>query len=171
LGFYSARITDLGSERWRVEDRGTLGTLRFDRAIDREVDFSRSVGVLGQTHHQGSLYVALDPAEASPVIALAAADRTDEPPDAPRAYLIESRWPIEGLELDGRAFSFRARGFGPGEMVWKVPEPGRYQIVAEHGDRVVESFAEVGADGLLAFVLRMRTDAVVSVAVRRIRGS
>ena len=59
------------------------------------------------------------------------------PPSAARAYLIESRWPIEGLRLEGRDFAFKGRGFGPGEMTWKVPGPGRYQITAEDGERDV----------------------------------
>ena len=62
LGFYSTEIADLGEGRWQIAKRGKLQTIRFDRAIDRKVDFARSRGVLGQQHFQGSLYVALDPA-------------------------------------------------------------------------------------------------------------
>ena len=69
-GFYAARLYDLGDRRWRVENRGNLQTIRFDKAAFSAVDFKRSRGVLGQNHHQGSLYVALDPTETVPVIAL-----------------------------------------------------------------------------------------------------
>ncbi len=171
LGFYSAEIADLGEGRWQIAKRGKLATVRFDRAIDRKVDFARSTGVLGQQHHQGSLYVALDPADPLPVVALAAAERTDIPPAAGRAYLVDSRWPIEGLSLDGPSFAFRAQGFGPGEMTWKVAEPGRYRVMAEDGERTLDTFAEAGADGLLSFTLRTRRYAPAEVTVRRIPGS
>ena len=170
LGFYSTEIDDLGQGRWRVSNRGKLATIRFDRAIDRKVDFARSSGVLGQQHFQGSLYVALDPADPRPMIALAANDRPDASPAAGRSYLVDSRWPIEGLAVDDRTFTFHAQGFGPGEMTWRVVEPGRYQVVAEDGERALDSFAEAGADGLLSFTLRTRRYAPTRVAVQHIRG-
>ena len=125
--------------------------------------------MLGQQHFQGSLYVALDPADPRPVVALASNDRPDMSPAAGRVYLIDSRWPIEDLAVDGRTFSFRAQGFGAGEMTWKVVEPGRYQVTAEDGERTLDSFAEAGADGLLSFTLRTRRYAPAKVAVQRIR--
>ena len=171
LGFYSTEIADLGEGRWQIANRGRLATIRFDRAIDRKVDFGRSSGVLGQQHFQGSLYVALDPADPRPVIALVANDRPDVPPPASRPYLIDSRWPIEGLTVEGQSFAFQAQGFGPGEMTWKVGEPGRYQVIAEDGERTLDSFAEAGADGLLSFSLRTRRYVSTKVAVRRIPGT
>ena len=169
LGFYSTEIADLGEGRWQIANRGRLATIRFDRATDRKVDFGRSSGVLGQQHFQGSLYVALDPADPRPVIALVANDRPDVPPPGSRPYLIDSRWPIEGLAVDDRTFTFHAQGFGPGEMTWRVVEPGRYQVIAEDGERALDSFAEAGADGLLSFTLRTRRYAPTRVAVQHIR--
>ena len=171
LGFYSARIADLGDGRWQVADRGKLQTIRFDRAFDRKVDFGRSHGVLGQHHFQGSLYVSLDPAEPLPIVAIVPSERSDMAPLASRVYLIDSRWPIESLKLDGRSFAFLAHGFGPGEMTWKVEEAGFYRIVAEDGERTIESFAEAGVDGVLAFTLRTRPYAPAAVSVRRIPGA
>ncbi|MBM3549003.1 MAG: hypothetical protein FJX54_18840 [Alphaproteobacteria bacterium] len=171
LGFFSAEIADLGSDRWQITKRGKLQTIRFDRAIDRKVDFARSSGVVGQMHFQGSLYIALDPADPLPVVALTANDRTDVAPSAARSYLIDSRWPVEGLALDGRSFAFRARGFGPGDMSWKVEGAGRYQITASDGERTLESFAEVGSDGILSFTLRTQPTMSASVTVRHIPGS
>lgn len=171
LGFYSTGIVDLGDGRWQITDRGRLATIRFDRAIDRKVDFGRSSGVLGQQHFQGSLYVALDPADPRPIIALVDNDRPDVPPAAGRPYLIDSRWPIEGLTVEGQSFAFQAQGFGPGEMTWKVGEPGRYQVVAEDGERTIDSFAEAGSDGILSFSLRTRRYVSTKVAVRRIPGT
>jgi hypothetical protein len=171
LGFYSTEIADLGGGRWQIAKRGKLQTIRFDRAIDRKVDFARSSGVIGQQHFQGSLYVALDPADPLPVVALAASERSDVPPSASRPYLIDSRWPIEGLSIDRQTFAFRAQGFGAGEMTWKVEEAARYQIVAEDGERTIETFAEAGRDGLLSFTLRTRLNAPATVTVRRIPGA
>lgn len=171
VGFYSTEIADLGEGRWRIANRGRLATIRFDRAIDRKVDFQRSTGVLGQQHFQGSLYVALDPAEPLPVIALVASERTDVPPAASRPYLIDSRWPVEGLSAIREGFAFRAQGYGPGEMTWRVEGAGRYQIIAMDGDREIDSFAEAGPDGILSFTLRTRRYAQASVTVRRIPGT
>ena len=171
LGFYSAEITELGGDLWQIANRGQLSTIRFDRAFDRKVDFARSNGVLGQQHFQGSLYVALDPAERLPMVALAPSERSDVAPSAARAYLIDSRWPIEGLRLEGRDFAFRGQGFGPGEMTWKVEGAGRYQVIADDGERRVESFAEAGADGILTFTIRTRTYVPAAVSVRRIPGA
>ena len=99
-------------------------------------------------------------------------ERADVPPAARRPpYLIDSRWPIEGLTVEGQSFAFQAQGFGPGEMTWKVGEPGRYQVIAEDGERTLDSFAEAGADGLLSFSLRTRRYVSTKVAVRRIPGT
>ena len=70
-------------------------------------------GVVGQRLHQGSLYVALDPAVSAPVIAL-----TGTPPSQP--YLVHARWIVSHLEAGDSAFSFRAAGFGPGVSAWQV---------------------------------------------------
>lgn len=171
LGFYSAELVDLGGSRWRIANRGKLATIRFDRAFDRKVDLDRSSGILGQQHFQGSLYVALDPADPAPVVALTASERSDAPPEAARAYLIDSRWPLEGLSVEERSFSFRARGFGAGEMTWKVAGAGRYRIVADEGDRAIESFAESAADGILSFTVRTRNYAPATITVHRVSGT
>ena len=47
--------------------------------------------------------------------------------------------------------------------------PGRYQVIAEDGERALDSFAEAGADGLLSFTLRTRRYAPTRVAVQHIR--
>jgi hypothetical protein len=168
LGFFSAEFVDLGDRRWKIGNRGRLATLRFDRAIDQRVDFERSSGILGQNHFQGSLYVALDPAVAEPIVALTANPRTDVAPPASRAYLVESRWLIEALEVEGAAFSFRARGFGAGEMTWHVPAAGRYEVVADDGERSLTTFVDVGEDGQLPLTIGTRRFAPAAVTVKPI---
>jgi hypothetical protein len=51
-------------------------------------------------------------------------------------------------------------------MTWKVPAAGRYQIVADDGERSLETFTEAGADGLLSFTLRNRRTTPTQVTVR-----
>jgi hypothetical protein len=129
-GFYAARLYDLGDRRWRVENRGNLQTIRFDKAAFSAVDFKRSRGVLGQNHHQGSLYVALDPTETVPVIALHDVQDPGSETSAEQPYVIDSRWQISGLLTSSDGWTFTAQGFGAGEMVWQA-SPGNYTVRVE----------------------------------------
>ena len=167
-GFYAARIVDLGGERWRIEDRDGLQTVRFDHASMQSVDFARSEGVIGQRHHQGSLYVALDPTVQKPVVALKAYDRPDRDPDAPVSYLISARWPVEAVEHDTGGWRFRAQGFGTGTFTWKVPAGGRFTVEAGDGGEKRRLVAVADADGRLEFTVPLDGIHGVEVAVRRV---
>ncbi|QCG89530.1 hypothetical protein [Azospirillum sp. TSH100] len=151
-GFYSIRFEALdGARRWRVRDRGALNTLRFDHASADAVDFVRSSGVLGQRHSQGSLYVALDPAVAEPVVALAEPGRADRDPPAARPYLVEGRWAFSALTPESQGFHVAATGYGGGSMVWQVPRPGRWTVTAERdGTRLWTGSADADPGGRLA---------------------
>ena len=109
-GFYSTRLVSLGPEVWRVENRDGLQTIRFDRSTLQTVDFGRSSGVLGQRRFQGSLYVALDPAEASPVVALRAAKSLGDAESSVVPYLVDSRWEVSDLKRKGSASTPGASG-------------------------------------------------------------
>jgi hypothetical protein len=146
-GFFTTRLVTLGPRTWRVEGRGALQTIRIDNATAEEVDLSRSAGLLGWRRKSESLYVALDPAHVAPVIALRPLREAAEPP-APA--LIQSRWLVESLAVSGDRFTFAARGFGPGEMTWLVPKPGRYGITAATTHGVILQEAERAPDGTLA---------------------
>ena len=166
-GFYTVRLVADGERRWRVADRGALSTLRFDRAVFRAVDFARSAGVIGQRHHQGSLYVALDPAVAEPVVALTGVERADVDPPAPRPYLVHGRWALAGLSVEGGGVSVRAQGFGPGAMVWRMPKPGRFTVVAERNGRELwRGSAETDADGRLAVTVAARAEEPLTLRIR-----
>lgn len=166
-GFRRARLYADGDGRWRISDRGTLQTLRFDRAAFAAVDFERSVGVIGQRHHQGSLYVALDEAVAEPVVALRTVERTDRDPDAAVPYLVHGRWRVFGMDVDDGGFGFRAQGFGAGRMVWKVPQPGEYAVTITPAGAAPRTLtATAGADGRLAIDLGDGGNEPVRVAVR-----
>lgn len=166
-GFFAARITALGDERWRIENRDGLQTIRFDHASLKSVDFERSEGVIGQRHHQGSLYVALDPEVERPIVALKGYDRPDRDPDAPVAYVISARWPIKGLERKDAGFAFHAQGFGKGEFAWKVPAGGRFTVDVDDGTRKERITAVADAEGRLEFTLPLDGVHGVDVAVRR----
>ena len=55
-GSIKAEFYRQGKLRWQVKNHHPLATIRFDRASMLGVDFSRSEGVIGQRHYQGSLY-------------------------------------------------------------------------------------------------------------------
>ncbi len=117
-GFYSTQIIPVGERAWRIEGRGALQTIRLDDAAHEELDWDRSTGVLGIRRANGSLYVALDPDIAAPIVALGSAGSVVRAP-----ALVHSRWLIRSLRRDSSGFSaqFTATGFGPGEMLWRVP--------------------------------------------------
>lgn len=168
-GFYTVRLVADGLRRWRVLDRGALATLRFDGAGFDAVDFARSTGVVGQRHHQGSLYVALDPAVAEPVVALTAVDRADIDPPAPRPYLVEGRWILNGVEADASGFRAGAQGYGLGEMTWWVPTPGRYVIRAERSGRLLWSGEAVaGSSHRLTFTVPVAAEAPLRIGAERL---
>lgn len=139
-GFFAVRLVATGPASWRVEDRGALQTLRFAVPEGTDVDPAASTGVLGSRRYGDQLYVALDPAVPTPVVALA-------PGAAPTgAWLVHARWPVRDLQRRADGFSAQAAGFGPGEMVWRVPVRGPVAVTAGPW----RTTAEVGADGLLS---------------------
>ncbi len=136
-GFFKSQIVQIAEKSWRILNRGELQTVRFDRATLESVDFSKSQGVVGQRHVQGSLYVALDPAVARPLVTLRPEHSTDQDPPSSVAYLIQSRWLIRNLSRGPLGFECEARGHGPGEFVWRVPETGLYNVEVTSGQRRV----------------------------------
>ncbi|MDF1791062.1 MAG: hypothetical protein P1U88_04085 [Thalassobaculaceae bacterium] len=167
-GFYTTRFIPLGDRRWRVEGRGALQTLRFDHASLTAVDFERSAGVVGARPLHGSLYVALDPAVDTPVVALIDRDEplTLDPASVP--YLLESRWPMRGVEVapDG-VLSVQAQGYGPLSMTWIVPQPGRWRVrLTQDGSNVWLKEISVGEDRKLSFDAGENADAIVETRIR-----
>jgi hypothetical protein len=147
-GFFTTRMSSLGDLSWSIQDRGALQTVRFDDAAELSVDFSRSVGVIGQVRKDKSLYVALDEERDEVIVALApnaAAARTTAP------HLIDGRWTFRDLRRHGCGFTVMAKGYGQGQMTWGGLKPGSYQVtVFDTKDDVWEETVQVGADGQLA---------------------
>lgn len=163
-GFYSTRLIRIGPNSWRVEERGELQTIRFDEAPHTHVDLSRSRGVLGWRHHQESLYVALDPAHAAPVIALALP--THAPSRAERPRLIQSRWLIEDLAWDDKGFSFEAGGFGRGAIVWQMPGEATYEIIDSGNPAGEAQVVATSPEGVLRIDLPFRGPDMRTVSVK-----
>jgi len=154
-GFYSTELVRLDASRWQVSGHGALGTLRFDNAEAKAVDFARSQGVIGQRHHQGSLYVALDAAVARPIVAIKGHVAGEPLPAEKAPYLADSRWRVEGFAYaDNGEATFTAQGYGPGTMRWRVNRPGLYRVVIESDEDTKTSITtKAGDDGLLDFTV------------------
>jgi hypothetical protein len=150
-GFFSTEIVALGETRWRIQHRGALQTVRFDDAADFAVDFSRSVGVLGQRKKGSSLYVALDEAQDEVIVALRADTSETAEREAP-PYLIDGRWTFRDMRRHDCGFTVVAKGYGTGQMTWGGLKPGTYNVLVRDFDRktVWDDVVEVGDDGRLA---------------------
>ncbi|MFQ5450078.1 MAG: hypothetical protein ACE5E9_05580 [Nitrospinaceae bacterium] len=169
-GFFSTRFIQEGPRRWRIENRGSLQTLRFDRADSLAVDFEKSRGVIGQRHYQGSLYVSLDEAEVAPVLVLRDHFQGGRFPASPVPYLVQGRWRIWDVKVpDPNQVSFSGQGFGEGEMVWKVPLAGEYQFQLlddrGEGETLVQT---TDTDGLLKVSFSSRALDPVNVTFSRL---
>lgn len=129
-GFFSSEITAVDEGGWMISNRGKLQTVRFDQATFKAVDFSKSQGIQGQRHSQGSLYVFLDPTVEQPTITLKDSPDSTQEPLENVYYLVHSRWPITALTRDAeQKVSFQTAGFGRGEMSWRVPFEGNYTVL------------------------------------------
>jgi hypothetical protein len=168
-GFYQTRLVRLGESTWRIEGRGGLETLRFDRAPFKAVDFARSRGIVGQRHYQGSLYVALDAAVEAPIVRLTDHATSDGLPEAARPYLVEGRWLVSRFQLQDRGFKFRAQGYGAGVMSWKVPAPGTYSVeIRREGVMKSRLRAHAGVDGVLQLVSQEPAVTPLDISVSRL---
>ncbi|MEC9347710.1 MAG: hypothetical protein VYB54_15900 [Pseudomonadota bacterium] len=160
-GFYSTRFDQVGERHWRVLDRGALQTVRYDHAADLVVDMASAKGVLGFTHVQNSIYVALDASVKVPEFRLVPAAQIVR---QPRPYLVDARWDIRNLKLAGGGAAFEAQGFGAGEMQWRGFAPGRWRVEASrNGTVLVARDVTTGPDGLLTATLE--ADAVEPLLV------
>lgn len=141
-GFYSTKINALSNNRFEIQDRGGLQTIRFDAPYytGSSVDYANSVGVIGHTFHVNHLYVYLDAHIENPIISL-----TKEDTSFP--YLVQSNWEIYGLNYSDNTLSFSTWGFGDLEMLWDLPQ-GRYEITAYQENQIYSASLTVIKDAL-----------------------
>jgi hypothetical protein len=148
-GFFSTQMTSLGETSWLVQNRGALQTLRFDDAAALSIDFTRSVGVLGQRKKGSSLYVALDEAFDEVIVALG--PDSGENADTSAPYLIDGRWTFRDMRRRECGFTVMAKGYGTGQMTWGGLKPGPYHVYVRNSNETVwDDATEVGDDGRLA---------------------
>ena len=161
-GFFNTRIRKVSENMWRIENRDHLQTIRFDNT-DLAVDFERSKGVIGQRRHRGSLYVALDAACRSPIVALARSSLPGMP------YLVHSRWRIWDVVSRSATIGFSTQGFGAGSMQWKVYATGLFVVEASDGDNsLFRKEVMVQPDGLLEFQLDIPAIEPIFVEIKKI---
>ncbi len=147
--FFDVEVSRVSPSTWLVTKLGSVHTLRFDNVDEIQVDLARSQGVVGQARSGGSVYVTLDSAKSTALVAL-----VRDPADrASLAGLQESRWSVSNLVRRGCGWAFSASGFGPGEFVWFGVEPGDVEIVARSTERIWAVKARSDADGRLSFVV------------------
>lgn len=152
-GFFAVEVSPKNGG-WAVRNRGSLQTIRFDNATFKEVDFLRSIGVIGQRHLAGSLYVALNPQVGEPVVVLKDSDEIDQAPKAAQPYIIESRWPVDLMNVTQRSLYFETKGFGSGAIVFRFPEAKNTKVVIKQGDKVTTLALETtGSENLLTIPL------------------
>lgn len=160
-GFYTLRLEELSPLRWRIANRGALNTLRLDNAGKLAFDPATSKGVLGARRAGNTLYVTLDPSASTPELAL-----TPEPSQKPSApMLVDSRWQIRSLVMEGTSARFMAQGFGPGEMTWIVPasSPNERWEARTKAYTVQSSLPD--AQGKVRFVLPRGAEEGVAVVI------
>lgn len=168
-GFFTTEIIQLGHDQWKILNRGGLQTIRIDNATLRAVDFQASKGVLGQTHYQGSLYIALDDTEREPVIKLKSVDKSGGYETAKNPYIIESNWKIKGLQFGKNSLSFAAAGFGKSDILLQMPDSSEVKIQLHDGEKVYEErTAEVDVYNRLRLVIdNIKRPVGVSILVDR----
>ena len=163
-GWQTARIVPLGMQRWRIEDRGALQTVRFDTASGRALDLSRSTGVLGAIRHVDALYVALDPSVSTPVVALAVGEDPSGLSAEPRApVLAEARGTIHDYRSVGCETTLTLPEGG--ETVWWTKANSLIDVSVEKGGTASYS-GQARADGIGRVVVSEKISPVSSLRLR-----
>ncbi|MGB1539400.1 MAG: hypothetical protein ACPG80_00420 [Rickettsiales bacterium] len=165
-GFFSTRIETLGPMHWRIHDREHLQTLRYDNAKTLTVDYAHSKGVLGHRLHQNNLYLFLNPLIDKPEISLIN-KATKKSRDG--FALVSSRWDIvEATREPENTIRLKAKGFGKGEMVWKVPQKGHYEIRVQRASDSLLTRQVASKDGEITFELDVDAVTPVEIVIRQV---
>ncbi len=166
--YFLTEITPLDDGRWRIDNRGALQTIRFDRATLRTIDWSRSEGVIGQRHYQGSLYIFLNPSHDTPIIALQPNNTLTYPIMAPRPYILESRWIIENIQHRPDGLTMQVRGFGKGriQLYWPYGENVTFQLLKDSQRLQTRQVTARGND-VLTLVIDQDTSSALTVQLQQ----
>ena len=163
--FFDVATAQTDAMAWRVSKRGALQTFRFDEAAGLEVDYMRSQGVLGSRMINGALYIALDAAVEPATIALAQSRVEPNDAAASPARLVDSRWQVSNFAApDACHFSFRAVGYGTGDMTWRVAPERLYDIRMTRAGSLIES-SRIAADRTGQLALALSPNAIDAVTI------
>lgn len=163
--FYQTEFVEITPDKWRVLNRGAVQTIRFDQATLKSVDINNSKGVLGQKYLQGSLYVSLDSAEKTPVIALKPRGAIGGYSSAEFPYLIESNWKINSLKFIKNKLTFFAEGLGKPDMIWLQPSAGKYSVKVQSDSKTIfEEVVETSKNAMLHLSLPA-SDSPLSITI------
>jgi len=163
--FFDVATSQTDAMTWLISNRGALQTFRFDDATGLDVDYRRSQGVLGSKMINGALYVALDAAIDPAAIALATSRREPGPETASPPRLVDSRWQVSNAgSPDACHFSFRAIGYGAGDMTWRVEPERLYDIRMTRAGSLIES-SRIAADRTGQLALALSANAIDAVTI------
>jgi polysaccharide biosynthesis protein PelA len=168
-GYFSAELIPLQKNRWKISNRGALQTIRFDHATLKTVDWEHSEGVIGMRHYQGSLYVALDPKYAQPIIAIspvALSHMSDwvNPLPSAKPYLIQSHWMIDSMQRSDRGVRMEAHGFGRGvmQLYWPFGKKVRLKVSNDE-KRLLNQLVNAKEDGMLSLAIHVNAETPVVI--------
>ncbi len=105
--FFSTHLSMLPGG-FRVTDNGAMKTIRFDREA-RNIDLTRSTGVHGFNHFQGSLYVFLDDSNSHNIFL------TNQKPTRP--WVINASFEVARFTGNSSHLSFSKKGWNKSEEV------------------------------------------------------
>jgi hypothetical protein len=79
-------------------------------------------------------------------VALVPRGATEGSTGSDRFQLVESRWLVEGVEHAPCGLRARVEGFGPGDMVWRVPPGRRFSVELSRDGATIERLAVASDD-------------------------
>jgi polysaccharide biosynthesis protein PelA len=169
--YFNFEIEQVDLFSWAVTRRGAVETVRFDEAQKLAVDFTNSVGVIGENRHANALYVTLDPAVERAVVSLRARPETDMPTGAgrqgvPLLTLIDARWTLSNARSSDCMQSYAAQGFGPGDITWQSERGRGFKVRASRAGVVLGEEVRWANDrGQLAISLQVNAIDPVDLVV------
>lgn len=133
-GFSTVRFVPDGPGRWRVLQRGALQTIRFDGAGALSVDMGQSRGVLGARRTNDALYIALNPAEAEPLILVVTKpSATGMLVPAGRVGLVQTNLVLSSLPASGCTTTLAATGWGRGRLALQGDPGAQFHLRVNAG--------------------------------------
>lgn len=137
-GFMSMALAKTADGGWRYARATGLQTIRFDES-EAHVDMAQSTGVLGYTHHAGSLYVSLSAAEG--VVYL-----SDTPSPAVSVRMSTSL--LRNVKQTTDSWSAEARLYAPGELQLQGLTPNK-KLRMRVGERSIEGQSDASGRVIL----------------------